>query len=101
LQLQGQPYTPLAFRTTGLYKWVRHPILLGFLVGFWATPHMTAAHLVFAIATTAYCLLAIQFEEKDLVSFHGDAYRAYRKRVSMLIPMPPKKEQAPLSGEAA
>ncbi|MBI5913870.1 MAG: isoprenylcysteine carboxylmethyltransferase family protein [Bacteroidetes bacterium] len=92
LQFKGQPYTHLQFQTKLLYKWVRHPIMFGFMVGFWATPHMTVAHLVFAIATTAYMLLAItMFEEKDLVAFHGDAYREYQKNVSMIIPMPPKK----------
>ncbi|TAK35951.1 MAG: isoprenylcysteine carboxylmethyltransferase family protein [Saprospiraceae bacterium] len=92
LQWKGQPYTHPQFSTKMFYKWVRHPIMFGFMVGFWATPHMTVAHLVFAIATTAYMLLAItMFEEKDLVAFHGDAYREYQKRVSMIIPMPPKK----------
>jgi len=92
LQFQGKPYTNLQFQSKLIYKWVRHPIMFGFMVAFWATPHMTVAHLVFAIATTAYMLLAItMFEEKDLVAFHGDAYREYQKRVSMIIPMPPKK----------
>ena len=93
LQFQGKPYTNLNFRTSLLYKWVRHPIMFGFMVAFWSTPHMTVAHLVFAIATTAYMLLAITlFEEKDLVAFHGDAYREYQKNVSMIIPMPPKRK---------
>ena len=81
----------LSFSNPVLYKVVRHPIYLGFIIAFWATPVMTAAHLLFAIATTAYILLAIQFEEKDLVNFYGDQYRDYRKKVSMLIPLPPKK----------
>lgn len=92
LQWQGQPYTHLQFSTKMFYKWVRHPIMFGFMVAFWATPTMTVAHLVFAIATTAYMLLAIMaFEEKDLVAYHGDTYREYQKKVSMIIPMPPKK----------
>jgi methanethiol S-methyltransferase len=91
LHLRGQPYTPLRFTTPGPYRLVRHPLYVGWLFAFWATPTMTAAHLVFALATTAYILIAIRFEEKDLVDAHGADYAEYRRRVPMLIPRLPGK----------
>jgi protein-S-isoprenylcysteine O-methyltransferase Ste14 len=87
----GKAYTSSGFKTPGLYKVVRHPIMLGFIIAFWATPKMTVGHLVFALGTTAYILIALQIEERDLTDLHGDAYREYKREVSMLIPLPRKK----------
>jgi methanethiol S-methyltransferase len=86
LYLIGRPYQPLAFKTPSLYRYVRHPLYVGWLMTFWATPTMTAAHLVFALVTTAYILIAIRWEERDLVEMHGQAYTRYREEVPMLIP---------------
>ena len=69
---------------------LRHPLLLGFIIAFWSTPRMTVGHLVFAIATTAYILIAIQLEERDMANIHGEAYKEYKQEVSMLIPLPKK-----------
>jgi len=93
LNLRGVPYTNLAFSTPGLYRIVRHPLYVGWLLMFWAAPVMTVAHLVFAIGTTAYILIAIQFEERDLVQFHAE-YAEYRRRVPMIIPLGPSKQRA-------
>jgi protein-S-isoprenylcysteine O-methyltransferase Ste14 len=86
LPLTGRAYTRVTFRTPLPYRFVRHPLYLGFLFAFWMTPTMTLAHLVFALATTAYIVIAIQFEEHDLVAEHGAAYERYRKQVPMLVP---------------
>jgi protein-S-isoprenylcysteine O-methyltransferase Ste14 len=86
LQLRGREYTQLRFVTPWPYRLVRHPLYVGWLFAFWATPTMTATHLLFAIVTTAYILVAIQFEERDLLDAHGADYANYRARVPMLIP---------------
>jgi len=86
LHLSGRTYTEIGFRTPGPYRFVRHPLYIGWLLVFWSAPVMTSAHLVFAIATTAYILVAIQLEERDLVRLHGE-YAEYRLRVPMILPL--------------
>jgi protein-S-isoprenylcysteine O-methyltransferase Ste14 len=83
---RGAPGGDTGFRANLLYRLVRHPLMLGFLVAFWATPAMTAGHLLFAIGTTGYILVALQLEERDLLAELGDSYRVYRSSVPMLIP---------------
>jgi protein-S-isoprenylcysteine O-methyltransferase Ste14 len=85
LAFRGVPYTPLRFTTPGPYRLVRHPLYVGWLTAFWAAPTMTAAHLLFAVGTTAYILAAIRWEERDLVAALPE-YTAYRRRVPMLLP---------------
>ena len=86
LHLRGKDYAPLEFKTRGFYNYIRHPLMVGWITAFWATPHMTVGHLVFAIGTTVYILIAIPIEERDLLHFHGEVYAAYRRRVSKLLP---------------
>jgi protein-S-isoprenylcysteine O-methyltransferase Ste14 len=92
LFLRGRKYTPLRFKTPLFYKYVRHPLYVGWLMAFWAAPTMTVAHFVFAVMTTAYILVAIQFEERDLITIHGKDYVRYRREVPMLIPRVPSAE---------
>ena len=101
LHLRGRPYTPPRFVTPGPYRLVRHPLYVGWLLVFWSTPTMTAAHLFFALATTAYILIAIRFEERDLAALHGHAYVAYRARVPMLVPRLGARDAAPRGGTRA
>jgi protein-S-isoprenylcysteine O-methyltransferase Ste14 len=79
-------------KSPALYKWVRHPMYLGILIGIWSTPQMTGGHLLFAAGMTVYVLIGIAFEEKDLVRDLGDDYRRYQERTPALIPRPPKKD---------
>jgi protein-S-isoprenylcysteine O-methyltransferase Ste14 len=85
---RGLKPTPLTFQKIGFYRYIRHPVTLGFLIGFWATPHMTSGHLLFAVVVTVYMLIALIFEERDLVARFGAQYSDYQKNVPMLFPMP-------------
>lgn len=93
-RLRGRELPAPVFKTPFLYRRVRHPIYLSFLLAFWATPAMTIGHLLFAVATTGYILIAIQLEERDLIALFGDQYRRYRSGVAMLIPLPKRHKPA-------
>jgi protein-S-isoprenylcysteine O-methyltransferase Ste14 len=82
----GQPSRPVEFQTRVFYRFVRHPLMTGFVIAFWATPTMSVGHLFFAAMTTAYILLATRLEERDLLTFHGDQYREYQRQVGMIMP---------------
>jgi protein-S-isoprenylcysteine O-methyltransferase Ste14 len=90
LNLTEKPYSYLKFKVTFFYKFVRHPLYVGWFMIFWATPQMTIGHLLLALGMSAYILIAIRYEERDLVKFHGETYREYQRKVPMLIPQPGK-----------
>ena len=90
LHALGRPHEEPRFRERGLYRMVRHPLMLGFLVAFWATPYMTVGHLFFAATCTGYILVALRIEEAGLIAAHGERYRDYVRRVPMLLPLPRK-----------
>jgi protein-S-isoprenylcysteine O-methyltransferase Ste14 len=100
LQLLGKPYTALPFKTPAPYKLVRHPLYLGWFFAFWCTPQMTAAHLLLAVLTSAYILIGIFLEERDLLKAHPE-YEAYRQRVPMLLPRLRKAKRIEEVEEAA
>jgi protein-S-isoprenylcysteine O-methyltransferase Ste14 len=93
LRLRGLEYSQPRFTERALYKLVRHPIMLGFVISFWATPRMSVGHCIFSIATTGYILVGIALEERDLMHAHGEQYGAYRARVPMLLPFGSRKRQ--------
>jgi methanethiol S-methyltransferase len=91
LYFKNEPYTPHLFKMSSFYEYIRHPLMLGFVVVLWATPEMTVGHLLFAAGFTAYIFIGIRFEEKDLVRHHGNTYLDYRRRTSMILPIFRKK----------
>ena len=101
VHLQRRTLEPIAFRTTFLYRFVRHPIMLGFLLAFWSTPHMTAGHLLFAAAMTVYIFIGVHYEERDLVRSLGREYVDYRRRTPAVVPgLPGASNDLPVTAEA-
>jgi protein-S-isoprenylcysteine O-methyltransferase Ste14 len=100
LHLRRRSYTPLSFRTPMLYRMVRHPLYVGWMVAFWATPTMSAGHLLFATFLTAYMLVAIPMEERDLAEVYGEQYEQYRREVPALVPRPPVRPPVPTPASA-
>lgn len=92
-QLQGREHVSTPFSERSLYRWVRHPLMLGFIMAFWAAPTMSQGRLLFATVTTLWILIAIHIEERDLIAILGEPYRRYRERTPMLLPLPPRSDQ--------
>ena len=88
IRFNNRPYTPVGFRLAGFYRLVRHPLMVGFLIAFWATPKMSVGHLFFSIMTTLYILFGTFIEERDLIAQHGEEYLTYKRRVRGLLPLP-------------
>lgn len=101
LYLRSKNYTHHPFMERSVYKYVRHPLMLGFIIAFWATPDMSGGRLLFAIVATAYILVAIQIEERDLLHMLGEDYRAYRQRTPMILPWPFRRRRGLVSDGAA
>lgn len=100
LYLRGRPYTHAPFMARSVYRYMRHPLMAGFLIGFWATPHMTTGHLLFAGVTTIYIFFGITVEERDLVGTLGEDYLSYRQRTSLIVPLRPRSKPAPDAARA-
>jgi protein-S-isoprenylcysteine O-methyltransferase Ste14 len=94
LYWRGREYGPPVFVERSLYKWIRHPLMAGFLLAVWATPDMSQGHLLFAVAITGYVFMGVTFEERDLLRALGENYLRYRERTPMLLPIPKKKKRA-------
>ena len=92
---RNRPYVPTPFRERGLYKFVRHPLMLGFFVWFWATPSLSVGRLIFALGMTVYIVIGVALEERDLSRALGDSYRDYRRRVRAFLPVPRRRESPP------
>jgi protein-S-isoprenylcysteine O-methyltransferase Ste14 len=101
LYLQSKPYTHPPFAQPLIYRLVRNPLMLGFLIAFWVTPTMTQGHLIFCVLTTGYILMGIAFEERDLGILLGDDYRRYRARTPMLLPIPKSGKTVPAEDSCA
>lgn len=99
LRVTGAAYTNVDFKTVGFYKFIRHPIMAGFLIAFWSTPHMTVGHLLFALATTGYIFIGIFLEERDLAAAHGRSFQRYKEEVPMIVPVPGRRAR-PVAGDA-
>lgn len=93
LYAKGKEYAPPKFKMPELYQYVRHPMMMGLIIAIWATPVMTVGHFLFAVTMTSYIVVGIQLEERDLVNLYGQAYQEYRRRVSMIIPLPKTKQR--------